>query len=252
MIVIDKLKRYCKYLNVIKYLDYVQYKTLYQSLQYEYLFDELYKISQKNTNAKALDWGGAQGHVSLMLSYLGFKTQLFSILNYKKKWDKISNFKINFDYKPNNIRILPYKDEQFDISISCGVLEHVRESGGNELDSLRELLRVTSKYIIIYHLPNKYSWIEFLNRTFFKDRYSHPFRYSHLEINKLLKSFNDLKIIKIRRYGILPRRVGKNINNNKIGIILHYVDRILAYTPLIYISQCFYIVLSKTETKNTY
>jgi SAM-dependent methyltransferase len=58
---------------------------------------------------------------------------------------------------------LPYEDNFFDAVIGSGVLEHVPFDS----ESLKELNRIIRPHghFIITHLPNKYSYTEWLNRT---------------------------------------------------------------------------------------
>ncbi|MBQ4132690.1 MAG: methyltransferase domain-containing protein [Desulfovibrionaceae bacterium] len=45
---------------------------------------------------------------------------------------------------------------------SIGVFEHVHETGGDQLASLKEISRVLKPegFFLCFHLPNKYSWVE--------------------------------------------------------------------------------------------
>lgn len=190
-----------------------------------------------------LDWGGGQGHASVMASSCGLSSSLFSIVSYHEQWEKLAAYQIEFVFNDQSCRALPFNDKSFDYSFSCGVLEHVREVGGNELDSLTELARVTSKRILIYHLPNKHSWIEFLTRTFFSSRYSHPYRFSKKDILELVHNVEGLAVRSIYRYGVLPRRIGAHTPGFTAGAVLDGVDSLLLFTPLRFISQCWCIEL---------
>jgi SAM-dependent methyltransferase len=101
--------------------------------------------------------------------------------------------------------MLPFPDACFDAVASVGVLEHVRETGGNELASLREIARVLrpSGILICYHLPNRYSWIDFLARRF-PGKHRHDYRYTRHDIEAFAFVIG-LELLQIRRYGFLPR-----------------------------------------------
>ena len=94
---------------------------------------------------------------------------------------------------PEGVTRLPFTDESFDAVFSIGVLEHVRETGGDEVDSLKEIKRVLKKdgYFICTHLPNKFSWIEFLT-SFMKSKHHHEYKYSKSDIKRIveLSGFN--------------------------------------------------------------
>ena len=58
--------------------------------------------------------------------------------------------------------LLPYADDSFDLVIGSGVLEHVP----NDSESLKELYRIIRPggHFVMTFLPNKYSYVEWLNR----------------------------------------------------------------------------------------
>ena len=215
------------------------YSNYFQAMQYRKLFDLLESFSVKNSNI--LDWGGGLGHLSVMISLLGRNATLFSIVDKEYHWKKIrSKYALNIVFDPEAIKTFSLKDNSFDCAISCGVLEHVRETGGNELESLMELKRVVVKngIIIVYHLPQKYSWIEFVSRNFRKT-YSHPYRYQKRDIITLLKKGDIGDLIQYQRYQLLPRRwLEKMPTSYFLAIILNSVDNFLCKTPLKFFAQC--------------
>jgi SAM-dependent methyltransferase len=101
---------------------------------------------------------------------------------------------------------LPFEDRSFDAVLSIGVLEHVRETGGDEIASLREIRRILRPggFFICVHLPNRFSWIEFLARAL--GRSSHRFSYTRTDILRLSGNAG-LRVIEIGRYGALPRNL---------------------------------------------
>ena len=238
--------------NKAKTINFVQYKTYYQGLQYEKLYNKLTEIKNNlGSNISALDWGGGQGHCSLLLSYLKFKTTLFSIVKYEKPWELLSRKGVEIAFHPKFIKNLNFKDKSFNISVSCGVLEHVRETGGDEIESLKELCRITKDFIVIYHFPNKYSWIEWFTRSFRSGVYSHPYRYTKSEINNMVKQIEDFEIDEISLYGFLPRRIGKIVKNRNLGYLLHLLDKFLSKTILKNVGQAYYIKLKAKNFENT-
>lgn len=180
----------------------------------------------------------------MMASTCGLRPTLFSIVEYPAIWRRIAKYGIEVRFDDSSCSALPFGDECFDYSFSCGVLEHVRETGGNEKDSLDELVRVTSKRVLIYHLPNKYSWIEFFTRHFSGSRYSHPYRYTRKDILGLASNLEGAVISRMGRYGVLPRRIGGRLNWRAGGSILHAVDTLLMYSPLRFFCQCWWVELT--------
>ena len=227
-----------------KALGFVQYRSLYQSLQYKRLFTELKNLKlELPGDPSALDWGGGQGHCSVLLSELGFKTTLFSIVKYDSIWQKIAQMGVEIEYQHESVTELELPDNAYNIAVSCGVLEHVRETGGNELNSLQELKRVTKDYIVIYHLPNKYSWIEWVSRNFRPNTYSHPFRYTGSDVKNLVQQVGGLKIEKSSSYGVLPRRIGKYVTNRYLSYAIDWLDWFLCKTPLVKLGQAHYFII---------
>lgn len=237
------IKSYKEIFLIARRLQFTQHKTWYQSLQYRRLFHWFVDINHAKPDAKVLDWGGGQGHASVMASSCGLSATLFSIVNYEQQWEKLKEYCVEFVFNDQSSSALPFHDNCFDYSFSCGVLEHVREAGGNELDSLTELARVTSKRVLIYHLPNKYSWIEFLTRTFFSSRYSHPYRYTKKDILALVQGVEGLAVFRMCRYGVLPRRLGANLPGTTTGSVLDAADSLLLFSPLRFVSQCWCVEL---------
>ena len=128
--------------------------------QYWLAYETFLKIHpQGNPEIRVLDWGCGTGHFSYFLLKSGFTTDAFN-LNNKKLHDMgeiqifdllKSKFKDSFSYRTGTDPVkLPYPDNSFDAITSIGVLEHVRESGGNEIQSLKEINRVLKKGVSFF------------------------------------------------------------------------------------------------------
>src|SRR5262249_28726528 len=107
-------------------------------------------------------------------------------------------------------KLLPYDSESFDAVFGVGVLEHVRERGGDERVSLVELTRILKPggLLLILHLPNAYSWLEALNRLgkrLGRSRLPHDYIYSRQAFHALLPGLG-LKVIEEGAYNLLPRK----------------------------------------------
>ena len=227
-----------------KKIGQTQYKNYFQALQYNHLFNLLNKY-KNNSDNNLLDWGGAQGHSSIMSKMLGYTSRIFSLLEYPDKWNVLKSYGIEVDFDPNAVKSLPYKDNEFSHVLSCGVLEHVRETGGTEEASINELTRILQPkgILIVYHLPNTYSWIEFISRNFRKT-YSHPFRYTKKDVMQMKNfSLKKSEILETGLYNLIPRRIFYKLKGKQFGIFLHKIDELLCLTPLKYLAQCRYFIL---------
>lgn len=184
--------------------DFTQIRSLTSAHQYLLL----YKLFRKfvPSGSKILDWGTGNGHFSYFLCRSGYKTVGFSMEDFTFK-DWLKSYP---DYKfvkgqTNKPVELPFKNHSFDCVVSVGVLEHVREFGGNELGSMKEISRILKPngIFICYHLPNYYSINEFLGKLL-TNKFHHQFRFTKKDIEKLTKN-GGFKLIEIGRYGLLPR-----------------------------------------------
>jgi SAM-dependent methyltransferase len=137
-----------------------------------------------------LDWGCRQGADACMVRMLrGAEVEIHGCdvgpLEYRAFYD-FSGLKYSQLTHPYR---LPYDDSSFDAVIGSGVLEHVPIDS----ESLKELYRIIRPqgHFIITHLPNKYSYTEWLNR-----RLGNP---HHLRLYSLSEALNMLI-----HHGFLP------------------------------------------------
>ncbi|MDT0554161.1 methyltransferase domain-containing protein [Urechidicola vernalis] len=214
-------------------------ETILKSGFYLKQYEWIHKNTSKLVGRNLLDWGAGYGHFSYIQSMLGKNVTALSPQEddytiYTKSLKSLSEkgkFECYFTDSPIK---LPFRNNQFDIAVSCGVLEHVREFKGDDTSSLKELNRVliNSGFLVIAHLPNKYSWIEFISRLF--NRQHHAFLYSKKEI---ISKINDsgFYVVKHKRYGFLPKnmmskiilKISKN-RIKKIEVLFYYFDNILS------------------------
>lgn len=173
-----------------------------------YQYQRLYELVDRYLapGAKVLDWGCGNGHVSYGLWRRGFEVSGFSFEDFglRRHLGPSYEFSEGNEDDPSG---LPYPAASFDGVMSVGVLEHVRETGGNELASLREIVRVLRPggTFICYHFPNEFSLIEALARRN-ASKHSHQFRYTRSDIEQLC-SQTGLELLEIKRYGALPRNM---------------------------------------------
>ncbi|MDI6809515.1 MAG: class I SAM-dependent methyltransferase [Candidatus Eisenbacteria bacterium] len=169
----------------------------------------LYRLVARYVRAGAtvLDWGVGNGHFSYFLVRSGYRTSGYG---FERPPQVCSAFAPgSYEYRSGNSNdpiTLPYSSQSFDAVLAVGVLEHVRETGGDELSSFKEINRILKPkgVFICFHLPNRYSWIEASLRLI--NRWSHRYRYAASDILSLAKNA-DFEVVEIQRYAILPRNV---------------------------------------------
>ena len=202
-------------INIIGKSDFEQFDNLITASQYI----KLYNLTNKYTSEDSicLDWGMGDGHFSYYLLTKNKKVHSFTLDEKSVKINSNTNLHMKIGNDP---RKLPYENEYFDTVFSVGVLEHVRETGGDEISSLIEIKRVLKPggIFICYHFPNKYTWIEKVSNLF-TNKYYHLYKFSKKDIFDLLNKV-DFKCLEHSRYGFLPRNIFKSfpkcITNNYI------------------------------------
>jgi len=225
-----------------------QFKSLVGANQYRKLYDLMSRWMP--AKSRVLDWGSGNGHFSYFLCLAGYKTVGFSMEDFLLR-PKLRKFGYKFyKGKISEPTKLPFKDNSFEGASSVGVLEHVREFGGNELKSLKEIRRilVPGGVFVCFHLPNYYSLTETLARAFTK-KFIHEYRFKENDVRKLCKA-SGLELLEIGRYGILPRNSWVKftvLGNFKIVVLIwNLMDEILSklFSP---ICQNYYFVARKTK-----
>jgi SAM-dependent methyltransferase len=173
----------------------------------------LYHLVQRHLpeGARVLDWGPGNGHFSYFLQRAGYDASGYSLLEGAfVRWlpDPQYRFTRGDESEPTR---LPFPDAAFDAVASVGVLEHVRETGGTEAGSLREIARVLRPggFFFCYHFPNRWSWIDWMARRV-PGTHRHDYRYGRRDIEKLAADAG-LTLCSIRRYGLLPRNFGSRL-----------------------------------------
>ncbi len=164
-------------------------------------------IQYLNPGARCLDWGCGNGHFSYFLKINGFAPHALSLDDapYIVRQQAIPHS------RGMNPVDLPFPDNSFPAVFGLGVLEHVRELNGNEPDSLRELARILEPggLLFIFHLPNKWSALEFAARQVNRDK-AHVYRYSLSDARRLFVGF---EILEHGRYHFIPRRL---VNSSRL------------------------------------
>jgi len=177
------------------------------SLGAAYQYRRLYRVWRRHVpaGAEVLDWGAGNGHFSYFLARAGYRATGYSFLPFDyRRWLGDPGYR----FVPGDERepvTLPFADASFDAVASVGVLEHVRETGGDEAGSLAEIARVLRPggIFVAYHFPNRDSWID-LAASRVPGKHHHLYRYTRADIEALVRGAG-LELLETRRYGLLPR-----------------------------------------------
>lgn len=183
------------------------------SLAATYQYRRLYRLWRRYVppGADVLDWGSGNGHFSYFLSRAGYRATGYSFGQYVyRDWlaDSAYRFVLGDEREPV---ALPFDDASFDAVGSIGVLEHVRDTGGDEGKSLAEIARVLRPggVFVAFHFPNKTSWIEFVADRV-PGKHHHRYRFTRADIDRLARGAG-LEVLETRRYGLLPRNTAHRL-----------------------------------------
>jgi SAM-dependent methyltransferase len=232
----------------------------FQSLPSASQYRKLYELTALHvpSGAAVLDWGCGRGHFTYYLLRRGYRVTAFSLEEPPELFGLLTpgqQERLTF-VRGNDPVKLPFGGQSFDAVFSVGVLEHVRELGGTELDSLIEIRRVLRPdgRLVVYHLPNRHSPIEALARLVHRRSDPaegfkfHHYRFSAREIVRLTEEAG-LELRAIGRYGFLPRNSTNRLpafarSSRGVASAFNVADAVLerVLAPL---TQNFYFVASK-------
>lgn len=181
-------------------------------------YSKLYSLTAKHVpaGARVLDWGCGRGHFSYSLVRSGFRVTAYSLEPPPEIFEGLTpSDRARLAFVRGGLdepRRLPFEDGAFDAAFSVGVLEHVRELGGDEAASLAELRRVLAPggVFVCYHFPNRWSWIEAASRALAAAGAApgpdgfHGRRFTGGDVERLCAAAG-LRLLAIGRYGFLPR-----------------------------------------------
>ena len=200
-------------------VDMKSFGALLSADQYRYLYEAVQALFRPGW--RVFDWGCGNGHFSYFLLRAGFRVTAFSIDGRPELLrDAEAQFPGRFDYRAGSasepVR-LPAGDAEFDAVCSIGVLEHVRETGGDERKSLRELRRILKPGgpLLVYHFPNRGSWIELAARLL-TSQYTHPFRFTEKDVRSLCRD-TGFDLQRIRTYGAFPRNMWRHFRSTMLN-----------------------------------
>jgi SAM-dependent methyltransferase len=202
--------------------------------QYEKSYELVHRYVK--LGAAVLDWGAGNGHFGIFLLKSGYQAHAFSLHESQLYKSFIAGINARFQggyhavygNPVENAIALPYPDRHFDGVCSIGVLEHVREFGGDERHSLSEIRRILKPggVFICTHFPNNFSYME-------KLRGGHKFKYSYDDIRSMARDTN-FELLEVSRYQFLPRRLANKLPsflaNGAVGVALYNAaDRLLSW-----------------------
>ncbi len=137
------------------------------------------------------DWGGQYGHLSRLL-YQSFPSTVcyipdaseFEVKYFHSKFKVESLVKFGRGYGNPTIEL---ETESVDAVISSGVLEHTREHGVTEGESLAEIWRIIRPggVLFVWNLPRRWGSVELLNAAL--HRSVHHYKYRRTDIIQLLE-----------------------------------------------------------------
>jgi len=206
--------------------------------QYRIFIRELQQaITQYGSGADVLDWGCGYGLQSLCMHEMGFNVTAAG-MDPPDIHPEDSGNDLSYRFaKLDNPITLPFAEGTFDVALSMGVLEHVRETGGDELQSLTELARVLRPggTLIVLHFPQKSGLVEtILHRTSrSKTRHLHEFRYSKEDVRMMLETSElQLSLQRLWTYGLFPRNsvarvLGRASNQRRIVRLYDLIDDVV-------------------------
>ncbi len=191
--------------------------------------------------SSVLDWGAGGGHFSYGLQRIGHKVTGYAFRDFPLREHLGGDylFKVGSGSDPVGI---PFEDSSIDAVASIGVLEHVRETGGDEVKSLSEVRRILRPggVFICCHLPNRRSWIEALRTAVMRHSHHHENTYTDEDVRQMCDAAG-LELVEHRRYAFLPRNFWNSMpailrNSSIVATIWGGLDRLL-HIPLGAFSQ---------------
>ncbi len=215
----------------------------------------VHELLERDTHnaATVLDWGTGFGHFAYVQRRLGRSVTAYTLepTDYNRYNEMLAALAVKGGFPviigDHPVRI-PLPSESFDVVVSCGVLEHVREFGGDEVGSLKEIRRVLREGGRFYclHFPNRHSWIELTNRVLRRPHHLRTYTLRDLDELAMASGFS---VVRRRRYGFIPkiefaRRLGRLADASPLVHSYYLLDRILS-SVLPFLAQNLFFVLKK-------
>lgn len=179
-----------------------------------------------------VDWGGQYGHVTSLLREEGYQAECY-FLSPPADFEEFQRT-FAFPYRcgsPGDRTKLPYSDNSALAVISSGVLEHVREGGTDEADSLQEIFRVIEPggHLFVWNLPRVLGFPELIKRLL--GRWHHPCKYTCRSAEHLLQNAG-FEVVFSDCHELLP--IGARALATKVGIppwLIFQLDYLVSKVP---------------------
>jgi SAM-dependent methyltransferase len=194
---------------------------------------------------EALDWGCGNGHFAYFLLNHGIQVTGFS-------FDRGPDFLVSHPRYSHVLGAvedpvrLPFPDESYQYVFSVGVLEHVRDTGGDECASMAEIRRVLKPggYFLCFHFPNRFGWTERLGRALGANTYFHQQKYTRRQIKDMVAGAG-FDLLEWGRYNFLPRNkmmMPAGLCDSRAGVAaLNFVDDILSKSLRIFTTNHYFV-----------
>lgn len=194
---------------------------------------------------EALDWGCGNGHFAYFLLNHAIRVTGFS-------FDPAPDFIVSHPHYRHVLGAvedpvrLPFPDERYQYVFSVGVLEHVRDTGGNEAASLAEIRRVLKPggYFLCFHFPNRFGWTEPVGSALGVNWYFHQQKYTRRQIKDMVAGAG-FELVEWGRYNFLPRNkliLPAGWRDSRVGVAaLDFVDEMLSTSLRIFTTNHFFV-----------
>jgi len=194
--------------------------------------------------SKVLDLGCGLGFTTALLASYCEAIDILGVdIKKHSTWKDLKEFGCDFCVCDANS--LPFLPDSFEVIVSFGVMEHTE----SEMEFLEEVNRCLQSggYNILFQLPNRYSFSEYLSRKM--GLWHHERTYSGGEIRKQIKN-GGFDIMFMAREHVIPAQVhrvsrglGDIFDKNHRGI--NNLDALLCKTPLSIFSQDYMLISKK-------
>ncbi len=198
-------------------------------------------------SALIIDWGGLYGHITMILQTMGYRNVFNYLLHqtpHYSLFEETLGIPTLWGQDPNRLNL---DSNSVDVFISSGVLEHVREDGkGEEETILREIHRVlkTDGLFFIWNLPAKLGTSELLAIT--TGKWHHQYRYWRKDIIRLLREAK-FELLYLDKHKFFPGSVMTFLEKRMDPIrLLKWDNRLSHLPPFNLLARDFVLVARKT------
>ncbi|OGI15937.1 hypothetical protein A3K63_01105 [Candidatus Micrarchaeota archaeon RBG_16_49_10] len=188
-------------------------------------------------NGKVLDVGCGGGEPTALIKMLRPDCEVKGIdILERDTWPVVRDFSVEL-IKADGENLKQFKGEEFDVVVSFGVIEHVRDEG----KFLKETFRVLKKggYYFVFDLPNKLGFSEFLADIIIKTRH-HDRKYTVKGITDMVSKYaQPILVIRENMLPVQLHRLSESAGEfmNRNWFVFSNLEEFLAKTPLNFFAQ---------------